>query len=130
MENRQNVRLPLALSGQLTMDTLRNQEVVETRDVSLRGARVSPVPAEVRPGDTCTLTLFIGDSDVACVSIHCRICHADEAACGVSFLEADATDFVMLGDYLSRTFRHDSRLQAEIIGGQTPVLADWSRALN
>ena len=129
MDNRQNVRLPLALSGQLTIDTLRNQ-VVETRDVSLRGARVSPVPADVRPGDTCTLTLFIADSEVSCVSIHCRICHADEAACGVSFIEADATDVIMLGDYLSRTFRHDSRLQAEIIGGQTPVLADWSRVLN
>ncbi|MCK8515440.1 hypothetical protein M0534_03705 [Methylonatrum kenyense] len=129
MENRQNVRLPLALSGQLTMGALRNQ-VVETRDVGLRGARVSPVPSNIRPGDACTLTLFIADSDVDCVSIRCRVCHADGGACGVSFLEADATDFVMLGDYLSRTFRDDPRLQAEIIGGQTPTLTDWSQTLN
>lgn len=124
MDKRKNARLPLRLSGQLSLEYGEHLET-ETKDVSLRGARVGAVPA-VDPLQRCVLTLFAEGPEVFSVTIDAMIVYQDENGCGIEFQSMDANDFELFKEFIERQTRDRSDLEREVEEGNVPKLKDWT----
>jgi hypothetical protein len=125
MDKRKNARLPLRLSGQLSLEYGGHMET-ETEDISLRGARVEAVPAG-GSRQHCVLTFFAGSPEVFSVTIDAMTVYQDERGCGIEFQSMDAKDFELFKAFIERHARHPGDLQKEIEAGNIPKLKDWTK---
>jgi len=123
MEKRKNVRVPLRLSGQLSLHDGVSVDA-ETRDVSLQGAFVEPVPSGISDR-SCVLTLFAGGEEVFAITIDGWVVHQDERGCGIEFESMDSRDFEAFKAFLETRLPEPRLLQREIAQGHIPVLQDW-----
>ncbi len=123
MEKRKNVRVPIRLSGQLS---LHDGEYVdtETHDVSLQGACVEHVPSGISDR-SCVLTLFAGDEDVFSITVDGWVVYQDERGCGIEFESMDTRDFEAFKAFLETRLPEPRLLQREVAEGRIPVLQDW-----
>jgi hypothetical protein len=124
MDNRKNARLPLRLTGQLSLEYGEHLET-ETEDISLRGARVEAVPTGGHR-QRCVLTLFAEGPEVFSVTIEAMIVHQDESGCGIEFQSMDAKDFELFRKFIERQTHGDGNLQKEVEEGNIPKLKDWT----
>jgi hypothetical protein len=124
MDKRKNARLPLRLTGQLSLEYGEHLET-ETEDVSLRGARVEAVPTGGHR-QHCVLTLFAEGPEVFSVTIEAMIVHQDENGCGIEFQSMDAKDFELFREFIERQAHGNGNLQKEVEEGNIPKLKDWT----
>ncbi len=124
MDKRKNARLPLRLTGQLSLEYGEHLET-ETEDVSLGGARVEAVPSHAHR-QHCVLTLFAEGPEVFSITIDAMIVHQDEHGCGIEFQSMDANDFELFREFIERQGRDRGELQKEIEAGNLPKLKDWT----
>ncbi len=123
MDQRKNTRLPLRLSGQISLDNGQVYDA-ETYDISLRGAFIEHVYLG-KAGHNCVLTLFAGDEDVFAVTADGRVVYEDERGCGIEFHSMDKEDFEALETFLEEYAPDPGQLNREIRQGSIPVLRDW-----
>lgn len=124
MDKRKNARLPLRLTGQLSLEYGEHLET-ETENVSLRGARVEAVPARGQR-QNCVLTLFAEGPEVFSVTIEAMIVHQNENGCGIEFQSMDARDFELFKAFIERQARDQAQLEQEVQAGNIPKLKDWT----
>lgn len=125
MEKRRNIRLPVTLTGQLSGGRLKAR-TVETRNLSLTGARLDLVPLESEIEGDCILTLFLPTDEMRCVSVRCRTHYSDGASCGLAFLSIDQHDFALLSDYLESEIDDPAVIRREIKQGHVPMMESWA----
>lgn len=124
MNKRKNTRLPLRLTGQLSLEYGEDLET-ETEDVSIGGARVAAIPSYAHR-QHCVLTLFAEGPEVFSITVDAMIVHQDERGCGIEFHSMDATDFKLFREFIERQGRDHGELQKEIEEGNVPNLKDWT----
>lgn len=124
MERRKNLRLPLRLSGQLSLRDGSCQET-ETSDIGLRGAQVSHAP-DGAVDQVCVLNLFVGDAEVSSVTFEGRVVYEDGKGFGIEFESMDAKDFEAFLAFLAPQAENSQVIYREVAQGRTPLLMDWS----
>jgi hypothetical protein len=124
MEKRKNARLPLRLTGQLSLEHGKNMET-ETEDLSLRGARVGGVPEETHR-QQCVLTLFAEGPEVFSITIDAVIVYQDQQGCGIEFQCMDTKDFELFRKFIEQQTHSHGDLKKEVEEGSIPKLKDWT----
>lgn len=124
MEKRKNLRLPMRLYGQFSLDDGEYHQT-ETRDIGLRGALVKHA-ANGAVDRNCVLTLFAGDTRLFSVTFDGCVVYEDERGCGVEFQSTDAKDFEAFKAFIQDQAPDPQILHREIASGQIPRLNDWN----
>ncbi|AHE99817.1 PilZ domain-containing protein [Thioalkalivibrio paradoxus] len=125
MDKRKNTRLPLKLSGHLSLEDGQYHET-ETQDLSLSGARVDFVPGDSSDRDrSCVLTLFAEGEDVFSVTIDGWVVYEDNRGCGIAFQSMDKQDFEAFKAFVERQTQRPDQLREEVEQGKIPKLKDW-----
>jgi len=124
MERRKNLRLPLRLSGHLSLRDGSCQET-ETSDIGLRGAQVSRAP-DGAVDQVCILNLFVGEVEVSSVTFEGRVVHADGKGLGIEFESMDTKDFKAFMAFLAQQAENAQVIYREVATGRIPLLMDWS----
>ncbi|AGA31869.1 type IV pilus assembly PilZ [Thioalkalivibrio nitratireducens DSM 14787] len=123
MDKRKNTRLPLKLSGHLSLEDGQYHET-ETQDISLGGARVDFVSGDSSER-SCVLTLFAEGEDVFSVTIDGWVVYEDGRGCGVAFQSMDKRDFAAFKEFIERQTRDPESIRKEVAQGKIPELKDW-----
>ncbi|MFO8005243.1 PilZ domain-containing protein [Thioalkalivibrio sp.] len=123
MEKRKNVRVPIRLSGHMSLHDGEHVDT-ETRDVSLQGAFVERVPTGISDR-SCVLTLFADGEEVFSITVDGWVVHENERGCGIEFESMDARDFEAFKAFLETRLPEPQLLQREVALGRVPMLQDW-----